>query len=193
MWRFTSQNAYCITVQFISVMYSENMSRLNSPQMVTLSYTPMPSLVGMAPTNFSSSNMMESYYLNKDCSKSMANLKTPQIIKKMETLTNDKLYWGNSFAVHLPDACKPNVSLQFAYQSTGQSIQDGTHTNRVQFMLMVTCHLTCVQKMLPNNKKPKSIFNKTQGFGHSDNNEDNDKDEDGFRGNNDTTNNMVEN
>ena len=195
MWRFTSQNSYRITVQFISVPYPENYFKAEiSPDGNTLLYS--RAVPGWYGTN--KHLIVErggKQFFDKDCSESTANLETSQIIKKTKTLTGDKLYWGKPFAVNLPEACEPNVTLSFAYHSTGQSIQDGAHIDHVQFMLMVTCHLTCVQKMLLNNKKPKAVVNKTHGFDKlfGDSDEDEDKDENGFGGNGDTSNNMVEN
>ncbi len=194
MWRFTSQNSYCITVQFISVPYPEDYFKAEiSPDGNTLMYS--PAVPGWYGTN---KHLIVKHsgkqLFDKDCSKSTANLKTSQIIKKTKTVTGNKLYWGEPFAVNIPEACEPNVSLSFAYHSTGQRIQDGAHIDHVQFMLMVTCHLTCIQKMLLNNKKPKAAVNKTHEFdklfGDSD---DEDEDEDGFGGNGDTSNDMVEN
>ncbi len=187
MWRFTSQNSSHVTIQFISVPHPENCFKVElCPDDNNLMYS-------QDDTN---KHLMAEHcgklFFDEDSSEFTANLETSQIIKKLETLIGNKLYWCEPFTVCLPKACNLNASDLFAYHSMGQNIQEGAPINHVQLMLMVTYHLICVQ----NNKKPNAVVNRTHGFDklfEDDSDNDEDKDEEGLGCNSDTINNIVEN
>ncbi len=65
--------------------------------------------------------------------------------------------------IHLDEIVEPNVTISFSLHPTNYFASNNGHAH-AQFIQMITCHLTCVQKMKKNTVDRKVIVNNAFNF-----------------------------
>ncbi len=74
-----------------------------------------------------------------------------------------QLYWGQPQVIHLDDIFELNVKISFGLHPTNYIANVNGHAH-AQFIQMITCHLTCVQKMKKNTVDRKVVVNNAFDF-----------------------------